>query len=925
MLERTEELAQIDRLLDAARGGTGGLLLISGPAGIGKTSLLAACAEGASGRAMATFGVRGDELAMESSFSAVRELFARAHREDDGGLLHGAARLAAPVFAPSAGERVEPDRVAAVLHGLYWLVANLADRAPLALVVDDAQWLDAASTRFVIYLARRVESLPVLLAVAIRPGEEPDPGGSAALLSEVTSAVLVPATLSEGSSREVVRGRLGARADEEFCRACHQATGGNPFYLRELAVALGAERLPLSVDPAGRVRELGAAAIAQGVIVRLARLGCDCERLAGAVAVLAPGSPLRHGAALAGLDPVRAGVAADRLRTVELLDAGDPLSFVHPIVREAVASQLSPSHRAALHLTAARMLLAEDAASDRVAAHLLSAESFGAGWVVDALRRAARQALGQGAPEAAAAYLRRALAEPPAPGQRFELLIELGRAEALLPANHDFAALRQAVTLAEDPVQRAELALELVGVLVAIGRFCEAVAVLEDVLAFGDELPPGVTEQLEAVLLGSAGPCLSAAPRVRERGRGHLQRAEQGMVTNPVMLVALAQCFGVAGLPAARVAQLARRALEDERLRAFAVAYNGASASLAWVDQFEPAIEVTDAVIAEAQRIGSAPLFLLVSCFRADTALRAGELAVAEGQLRPVQELARELGAEHLAAMFLVPVLLERARLEEAADLVSSVTLTEAELGAWQGVLGLVNRGRVRIAQGDTQAGLADLFDADRRMSAGDCDLSVLSDWVPTAASALEQLGRHDDATALAERELAAARAFGAARRLGMALATGGLLDLGDRGLERLGEAVSVLERSPARLEHARALVNLGVGLRQRGQREAARRALAQGADRAHRCGAVALGDRARAELVATGARPRRMSLRGPDALTPAELRVARMAAQGLSNRDIAEALFVSTKTVEWQLSRAYEKLAIHSRTQLPAALSSTD
>ncbi|HTX13246.1 MAG TPA: AAA family ATPase [Solirubrobacteraceae bacterium] len=925
LLERTEELARIDQLLDTARTGTGALLVVSGPAGIGKTSLLAACADGAVKRAMTTFSVRGDELAMESSFSAVRELFAHTHREDGGRLFDGAARLAEPVFAPTRGEGTEPDRVAGVLHGLYWLVANLGDRGPLTLIVDDAQWLDAASTRFLLYLARRVESLPVLMAVAIRPGEGPGPGGSMVMLSELAAAVLQPAPLTEASSGKLVRGRLGPRADEDLCRSCHQATGGNPFYLRELAMALGAERVRPTVELAGRVRELGAAAIARSVIVRLARLGSDCERLAGAVAVLAPGSPLRHGAELAGLDHERAQLAADRLRAVELLDPGQALSFVHPIVREAVAAQLSPSHRAALHLAAARMLYGEDATTDRVAPHLLSAEPFGAAWVVEALQRAAGEALGQGAPEAASAYLHRALAEPPEHEHRLEILIELGRAEALLPAKHDFAALRQAVTLAGDPARRAGIALELAGALASIGRFCEVVVVLEGVLDAGDELPPEMTERLEALLLGGGGPCLSAVSRLRERMTRHLQRAEQGVAVDPVMLAALAQSFGIAGLPAVKMARLAQRALEDPRLREFTLAYTGASVALAWADHFELAAHVQDAAIAEAQRIGSAPLFMHCSCFRSETAVRAGALAVAEGQLEPVQEIASELGADHFAGVFLVPVLLERARVEEAARLVSSVVFTETTLGTWPGVMSLVNRGRVRIARGDAEAGVADLLDADRRMRAGGCDLSVLSDWVATAAIALEELGRHDEAIALASRELAAAHAFGAARRLGVALSTAGLLDSGARGLELLSDAVKVLEPSPARLEHARALVNLGAGLRQRGQREAARRPLAEGSDHAHRCGGVALADRARTELLAAGARPRRSSLRGPDALTPAELRVARMAAQGLTNREIAQALFVSTKTVEWQLSRAYQKLAVRSRTQLHSALKSTD
>ena len=130
-----------------------------------------------------------------------------------------------------------------------------------------------------------------------------------------------------------------------------------------------------------------------------------------------------------------------------------------------------------------------------------------------------------------------------------------------------------------------------------------------------------------------------------------------------------------------------------------------------------------------------------------------------------------------------------------------------------------------------------------------------------------------------------------------------------------------MLERSPARLEHARALVNLGAGLFVRGERLAAREPLSQGLDLADRCGSAALAERAWAALVTTGARPRRVALTGPEALTAAEHRTARMAADGLGNREIAQALFVSTKTVETQLSRAYEKLGIRSRSELPAAL----
>jgi DNA-binding CsgD family transcriptional regulator len=144
----------------------------------------------------------------------------------------------------------------------------------------------------------------------------------------------------------------------------------------------------------------------------------------------------------------------------------------------------------------------------------------------------------------------------------------------------------------------------------------------------------------------------------------------------------------------------------------------------------------------------------------------------------------------------------------------------------------------------------------------------------------------------------------------------------GADGLALLRDAVDALERTPAELEHARALVNLGAGLRVRGAHEEARTPLSQAFDIAHRLGSSALADQARAELVASGARPRRARLEGPDALTPAELRTARIAAGGLSNREIAQALFVSAKTVETQLSHAYAKLGITGRTELASSLS---
>jgi DNA-binding CsgD family transcriptional regulator len=190
--------------------------------------------------------------------------------------------------------------------------------------------------------------------------------------------------------------------------------------------------------------------------------------------------------------------------------------------------------------------------------------------------------------------------------------------------------------------------------------------------------------------------------------------------------------------------------------------------------------------------------------------------------------------------------------------------------------------------------------------------------WRAGAALALHQLGRVGEARQVVADALRLAETFQAPRALGIALRTLGLID---GSVDALREAVSVLEHTPARLEYARALVDLGSALRRSNQRSTARDYLARGQEVAHRCGADALVALARAELAATGARPRTIALSGAEALTPSERRVAELAAGGLSNRDVAQALFVSTKTVETHLGRVYRKLAVTGRADLAGAL----
>jgi DNA-binding CsgD family transcriptional regulator len=184
-------------------------------------------------------------------------------------------------------------------------------------------------------------------------------------------------------------------------------------------------------------------------------------------------------------------------------------------------------------------------------------------------------------------------------------------------------------------------------------------------------------------------------------------------------------------------------------------------------------------------------------------------------------------------------------------------------------------------------------------------------------------LGDDVEARRLAGDELEQARTVGAPRALGIALRAAGLVAESSKQLELLRESAAALERSPAVLERARSLTELGAALRRANQRAAAREPLRSALDLALRCDAAPLADHARQELLASGAKPRRDMVTGRDALTPSERRVAEQAAEGLANREIAQVLFVSVRTVEMHLGRVYRKLGIKSRRELAAALRS--
>jgi DNA-binding NarL/FixJ family response regulator len=923
LLERDAELAALDGLVAEAREGHGRLVLIEGPAGIGKSGLLTGLRDRAGGD-LRVLAARAGELERDFAFGVVRQLF-EADVAARPRALSGAAAPAAAVFEaePGAGEGAS----FAILHGLYWLALNLAAEQPLLLAVDDLHWCDRPSLRYLAYLARRLDGAPVLLATTLRSNEPPT---DAALLGEIVNdpatLPLRPGPLSEDAVVALVRGRLGAGADPAFCAACHEATGGNPLLLRQLLRALEAEGVAPDAGQSTVVRAIGPRAVSSTVLLRLARLSPGARAVARAAAVLGEGATLPAVAALAELDERAAATAAGELTRAEILRPDPPLGFVHPLVRDAVYHEIPPAERELEHERAAQVLRDAGADIEHIAAQLLVAPRRGAAWVSELLGRAAELAARRGGTESAAVYLRRALEEPPPGAQRLEVLVALGTAEALTQGPAAAPHLREALEATPDPIARAQIAAVLAQVLVFTGSAVEATEVAGRAAAalegrddpMAGELGRALSAlEFAAYFFGGGGTELLdrlAAHRHPPAVPGPGARAIAGIASYD-----LANRGGTADEAAA----LANAALADGVLQATG---NGllviiATATLVLADRPE-AMASLATLEAEAHRRGSLLDICSVQLWLGYTQWWHGQLEEAEQQIRASAAGFRVYGLGPVPTAycdaFLCQVLIERGdvggartALERSPDFGDISDASRHWLYAQAALL--VAEGRWEEAVAITEE-IAQRFQ-DYRDSPG-------SPWRMQRAEALDRLGRTDEALVIARADLERAQAFGAPSDVGRALRVLGRLERED-GIPRLQEAVAVLGASTAQLERAKALTALGAALRRGRDQTAAREPLREALELAAACGATPLAETARTELYATGARPRTEALSGLRALTASERRVVDLAATGETNRDIAQALYVTPKTVEVHLSNAYRKLGIRSRRELPEALAS--
>ena len=931
LFERGAELATIERATRSAAAGEGSVILIQGHAGVGKTALLQAALERLTGFGVDVLTARAAETEKEFSFGVVLQLLQRrivalspSERED---VLSGAASLARPLLEGAGVQALGgPEAAFAFMHGLYWVVANLAERRPIVLAVDDVHWADASSVRFLATLANRLEGLSATIVLTRRLGESVTAPEALDAIAEVpTASVISLKRLSDDAVAAMIRLRYGRDASGEFNMACVRAVRGNPMYLRELLTELRARGVPANAAGAGQVSDMSVDALNRSVRARLGRAGDHAIRLAEAVSVADGGMSLRLVGELAELSDAELDHAARTLIEADILETGDPVSFVHPLVRNAVYQGVGDRRRAALHRHAAELLRDEKAEPERIAGHLLATDPSSEPWVVEALLATAGSAIERAAPKSAVRLLRRALSES-AQGWRAQILAPLGLAALASSQPDALQIVREAASLAPTPRDRAMYLLAASETLFLARRLEESFEIGRTAMA---DIDPEDDEETSAhvvsFMAGLSMVMLRADPVSVSRLPGLCDRiARRGSPETPAQRLVMGTCAGIITMtgerPSAEASDLALRALSTAPGEELRGAMFQAPMGLTFTDNFAEAENTYNTAIHVARRLGLQYVYINSLGQRADTRYRAGNLPLAIADAEAAVEGGRGAWIELWARSILSFCLLDAGDIG-AAEQAIRLRNVDQWSAATHSAIYHDALGRVLLATGKLVEAIAAFREAERVATVSTALNPAFCAWRSGMAEAENALGNHEEARRLADEEVRLAKAFGAPRAIGVALRARGLIEGGNAGIASLQEAVDVLEGSASRLEFARALTDLGAALRRAGATSEARERIRLGLDVAAECGAAGLANRARTELISAGGRPRRERLTGVSSLTPQEQRVAELVVEGRSNREIAQALFLTRKTIETHLTNVYSKLGIRSRSELGAAL----
>ncbi|ALL76748.1 hypothetical protein AD006_18110 [Pseudonocardia sp. EC080610-09] len=901
LVDRDDDLGAVDAAVDRAVGGSGSLLVFTGPLGIGRTALL-------------------DECARRGTARGVRVLRARGTDDERGVPLSTARRLLAVAPTDLPGRAAHGDFEA--LHAE--LAAHAAD-GPVLLLVDDASRCDADSLRWFAFLGHRLAGLRVTIVLTALDGDGGHDGGAGPVPADLVGqagAVRPLRPLSDGAVAVAARAGLGRDATPVVVAALAEATGGNPLFLAAVVEEVAAGPHGCQETLAHRVRECAPARLRDRLARAVRRMPEPERRYLTAVAAAGDVTDDTMLGRLAGLDATDTAAAGSVARRMGLTGPAEH-RLRHRVVGHALDVVQSSGQRRDTHLRAAELLRDFGGSSDRVALHLLAVGGPAPGWAIDALREAAGPAAGRGEPWTAIRYLRHALLAEPGEAERARVLVDLAGLERCLDAGLALRRVVQAVPLLGPVRDRAE-ALCRVTPLALEGAAPPVIAMLRGVAgelgravagdtgdAAGRELALRLEARLHYVDKHTRAGLSAAAARLDELERrpGGLPLDTPGERELACVLVHSAAVGG--HRPAARVAAVCRAVLAREPASSEHVhsTVGMLVTCLCMADAVEdlPAWLSVAAGHARTERAGVAEAVIRAEL--AAVLLCSGRPAEAEEEVRRSVDLVDDLADDSLLpGMVLAPVLTAVHHPSGAERVLARYGAAPSVPPGFGACLQML-RARAAVEAGDADTALEYCLDAGRRFERAGWTATPVP-WRPWAVEILGGRGRWPEARALAEQEVARARRWGAPTQLGRALRMLGELSAPARAGELLTEAVTVLDTAGDRTESDRAV-----------------RAVAAHRDRAADPGTGPLPRTPRAPAEpprgdAPAGAPAPAGRPGGDAppapaLTRSERRVATRAAQGRTNQEIAGDLAVSVRAVEKHLTGVYRKLGVSGRAAL--------
>ncbi|WP_374772462.1 AAA family ATPase [Streptomyces sp. NBC_01310] len=946
LVERETELAIVDEALDQLTGpgpdAGGALLAFSGPAGLGKTTLLAELRRRAHARSCTVLAARGGEQEQSQPFHVARQLIqpqlAGTSEQELRAALGSWYSIVGPALGLCAPEQGAPPDPQGLRDGLDWVLTHLVvKRAPVTLVLDDAHWADPESLGWLAAFAPRAEHLPLLLVVAYRPDELPaDADAFRTLPGRAGQRPLPLAPLTPAAVAALVREALGDHAEDAFCREAWAVTTGNPFEAVELTAKVREKGLPPVEANAPLLRDLAAAQRGSGLVARLERLGPSTVRFAWACAVLGTAIPQDLAARVAALGAEEAVDATRRLRDARILSAAgsstvqepetgpaqEPetgLEFVHPLIATAIYHAIPDALRVALHGKAAAAVVDAGLGHSAAARHLLETHPENDPWVVRILREAAGENLRAGAPEAARRQLARALREPPDFDERAAVLYELGCASLLTePANtvnHLRAALAEPF---DDPALRQGIVIRLAQVLAHSDRLADASESLAREIPYTQDVRARLRLQSEQFMWDAFNAAETDSPARSRRLARLADRLTGRDLTERYVIGLRAWDACLRGEPVDVVLHHAGRVLERpfswaHEDRGFEVPVLVAMAYM-YADRPGRAEELFETGTAEFERMGwrGAHLSFAYS-LRAYIRYRRGRLVEAEELARAGLRLAERVGrrtpVHWYAIAILLTTLLARGRVDEAWELGREHEYGRPFPAAVVFPDSQTVYAQLLIARGEMRAAVAELEEVDRRLTPRGIQNPAWCPWQLLLARAVAG----DDpqrAHALADDAVRRARAFGAPSGIGQALRVAAEVAAPQDRAVLLREAVALLSQSPAGYELARALAALGTELRDADLLE---RAVVT----ARECGADGLVAETTDTLLGLGA-GLPCGADWEDGLTEEELRAARRAA----GEAVPDGSGLPEQGPDWALSAACRKLGTNLP-GLPAVLES--